>query len=55
MQGVIIENISNIYKVKIKDKIYTTTARGKLQKNEITPVVGDYVKVTVEDEKNKIE
>lgn len=54
MQGVIIENISNIYKVKIKDKIYTTTARGKLKKNEITPVVGDYVKVTVEDEKNKI-
>lgn len=54
MKGKIIENISNIYKVKIKDKIYTTTARGKLKKNEITPVVGDYVKVTVEDEKNKI-
>ena len=50
MQGLIIENISNLYKVKAKDKIYETTARGKFKKEEITPVVGDIVEITITDE-----
>ena len=29
MQGLIVENISNMYKVKAEDKIYESTARGK--------------------------
>lgn len=53
MQGVIIENISNIYKVKIEDKTYNCVARGKLKKvDDISPVVGDYVDIGEIDEKN---
>lgn len=52
MQGLIIENISNLYKVKSEEKIYTTTARGKFKKDDITPVVGDLVEITeVNEEK----
>ena len=71
MQGIIIENISNLYKVsqsKIETKeegelakktgtngkeIYEATARGKFKKEEITPVVGDFVEIEVTDEENK--
>lgn len=55
MQGLIVENISNIYKVKTENNtIFEATARGKLKKDEITPVVGDYVEIQITDEeKNK--
>lgn len=54
MQGLIIENISNLYKIEAEDKqIYEATARGKLKKNEISPVVGDNVEIEVLDKKNK--
>ena len=45
MQGVIIEIGSNLYKAinKGNGKIYELTPRGKLKKEEITPVVGDMV------------
>ncbi len=49
MQGLIIENISNLYQVKTEEGIYETTARGKFKKDEITPVVGDKVEITVTD------
>ena len=52
MQGLIIENISNLYKIKTKDKIYEANARGKIKKEEITPVVGDKVKIEILDEEN---
>lgn len=45
MQGLIIENISNTYKVKNDHTIYTTTARGKFKKDQIVPVVGDIVEL----------
>ena len=45
MQGLIVENISNMYKVKAEDKIYESTARGKFKKEDITPVVGDMVEL----------
>ena len=54
MQGLIVENISNLYKVKTDDKIYETTARGKFKKDEISPVVGDFVNITVTDEEKNI-
>ena len=54
MQGLIVENISNLYKVKTDDKIYETTARGKFKKDEISPVVGDFVDITVTDEEKNI-
>ena len=55
MQGLIVENVSNIYKIKTENNtIYEATARGKFKKDEIIPVVGDYVEIQITDEeKNK--
>lgn len=53
MQGLIIENISNLYKVKVENKIYEANARGKLKKEEIIPVVGDNVKIEILNEEDK--
>ena len=53
MQGLIVENISNLYKIKVQNKIYEANARGKLKKEEITPVVGDKVEIQILDEENK--
>ncbi len=55
MQGIIVENKSNIYQVRVDggNTIYSCYARGKLKKEEISPVVGDKVKITITDEKNK--
>lgn len=50
MQGLIIENISNLYKIKIKEKIYEANARGKIKLEEISPVVGDSVEIQILDE-----
>ena len=43
MQGIIIGNISNTYKIKTETKIYEALARGKFKNEEITPLVGDKV------------
>ncbi len=53
MQGLIIENISNLYQIKTTQGIYEANARGKLKKEEITPVVGDKVEIQILNEKNK--
>jgi ribosome biogenesis GTPase len=53
MQGLIIENISNLYKIKTKKETYEANARGKFKKEEITPVVGDKVEIQILDEENK--
>ena len=53
MQGLIVENISNLYKIKVQNKIYEANARGKFKKEEITPVVGDKVEIQILDEENK--
>lgn len=53
MQGLIVENISNLYKVKSQNKTYEATARGKFKKNNIIPVVGDIVEIRIMDETNK--
>ena len=53
MQGLIIENISNLYQIKTKNGIYEANARGKFKKEEITPVVGDNVEIQILDEENK--
>ena len=50
MQGKIIGNISNVYKIKTESKEYNAYARGKLKNNEITPLVGDNVEIQVTDE-----
>ena len=53
MQGLIVENISNLYKIKVQNKTYEANARGKFKKEEITPVVGDEVEIQILDEENK--
>ena len=53
MKGLIVENISNLYKIEYDEKIYDASARGKLKKQEISPVVGDRVEFEIVDEKNK--
>ena len=50
MQGKIIGNISNTYKIKTENKEYEAYARGKFKNEEITPVVGDNVEIEVIDE-----
>lgn len=42
-QGIIIENISNIFKIICENELYICDARGKLKKEDIKPVVGDKV------------
>ena len=52
MQGIIIGNISNTYKIKTDAKIYEAYARGKFKNEEITPLVGDRVEIEITDEEN---
>ena len=54
MQGKIIGNISNTYKIKTQNKEYESFARGKFKKEEITPLVGDNVEITITDEEKNM-
>ena len=53
MQGIIIGNISNTYKIKTETKIYDAFARGKFKNEEIKPLVGDKVEIEVTDEEQQ--
>lgn len=53
MQGFIVENISNLYKVKSGSESYDATARGKFKKDDISPVVGDFVQFEIIDKEDK--
>ena len=50
MQGVIIGNVSNTYKIETAEKIYTAYARGKFKNRDIKPIVGDRVEIELTDE-----
>jgi len=50
MQGLIIGNIANLYKIKLNSKVYSATARGRFKKDETTPVVGDSVDIQIINE-----
>ena len=43
MEGQITKILSNLYFVTADDKVYQCHSRGKFRKNNITPLVGDYV------------
>ena len=51
-KGLVVENVSNLYHVKIDREIYKCNARGKL-KQDISPVVGDIVEIEIIDEDSK--
>ena len=53
MQGLIIENISNMYKIKTNSGIYEAVARGKFKQGEVSPVVGDTSRIQIIDEEKK--
>lgn len=53
MQGLIIENKANLYKIKIDKNEYIATARGKFKNEKFTPVVGDIAIFSVLDEEKK--
>ena len=48
MNGIITKQISNQYTVNIKGKEYVCSARGKFRNLNLSPLVGDKVKVDVE-------
>ena len=50
MQGVIIGNVSNTYKIETTEKIYVAYARGKFKNRDIKLLVGDRVEIEVTDE-----
>ena len=54
MQGKIIGNISNIYKIKVDNEIYDSYARGKLKNIEMSPIVGDIVEIEITDKTKKL-
>ena len=53
LQGLIIGNISNLYKIEYEEKIYEAVAKGKFKLENITPVVGDIVEFEITDEENR--
>ena len=52
-KGIIISASSNLYQVETNQKIYACLARGKFKKEKITPLVGDFVQITITDETKK--
>ncbi len=52
-KGIIISNISNLYKVEVDGKIYDCNARGKFKNGETSPVAGDFVEIEIIDEEKK--
>lgn len=54
--GTIIKGIGGFYYVEAADRIYECKARGVFRKEKITPLVGDSVEISVEDnDKNSID
>lgn len=55
MQGLIIGNISNLYKIKHGNEVFEAVARGKFKKeDEMKPVVGDKVEIEILEGKNAV-
>jgi len=53
MQGLIIENSADLYKVEANNSIYGAVGRGKIKNNGESIAVGDIVAITVTDESTK--
>ena len=54
MQGIIIGNISNTYKIETKEGLYEAYARGRFKNEEITPLVGDRVEIQITDQEKNL-
>ena len=53
IEGRIIKGIGGFYYIETEKGLYECRARGIFRKNKITPLVGDFVKISVVDEENK--
>ncbi len=53
IEGRIIKGIGGFYYVETDNGLYECRARGIFRKNKITPLVGDFVKISIVDEDNK--
>lgn len=53
IEGRIIKGIGGFYYIETEQGLYECRARGIFRKNKITPLVGDFVKISVVDEDNK--
>jgi len=52
-KGLIVNNVSNTYTVKMNKQAYTCTAKGKFKNENIVPIVGDNVVFDIIDEDKK--
>ncbi|KEH97679.1 ribosome small subunit-dependent GTPase A [Clostridium massiliodielmoense] len=50
MEGIILKGIGGFYYVKTKDRVYECKARGKFRNKKLTPMVGDRVIITPNDD-----
>ncbi|MDP4091298.1 MAG: ribosome small subunit-dependent GTPase A [Bacillota bacterium] len=55
MIGTIIKGIAGFYYVKVEEEIIECKARGKFRFDELTPLVGDRVEITVKNNKGVID
>ncbi|WP_304509000.1 ribosome small subunit-dependent GTPase A [Anaerotignum sp.] len=53
LEGVIVKGIGGFYYIDTERGIFETRARGIFRKEGIRPTVGDHVKISILDEKNK--
>ena len=53
MIGLIISNISNLYQVKVDNRIIECNVRGKIKQDDLSPVVGDNVEIEILKNENK--
>lgn len=54
VQGIIVNSIGGFYYVEVADTVYTCRARGVFRRQGITPVVGDRVTITLQDDENGV-
>ena len=52
-KGTIVKGIGGFYYVDTEKGVYECRARGKFRKEKVTPLVGDFVEISIVDEVNK--
>lgn len=54
MQGIVMQQIGGFYYVEAADVVYTCRARGVLRRQGITPVAGDRVEISAEEDRTGV-
>ncbi len=49
LEGVVLSNKSNLYKVELNNEVYDCMARGKIKSEDVSPVAGDLVEFEITD------